>query len=720
MELYYNPEQMGEAEIKQTFVGRQWLVDEMTALIKRQPKGAGLQHVLLIGPRGMGKTTMLLMLRFAVLETDLGRKWQPVRFPEESYGINDLADFWMAALANLSYEVSQPALLETVDKLKAEYKDAGDLAGAAHAALKDWSRHAKRRLILLVDNLDMILDQIGRGEDTAELRNVLMNDGTVMLVGTATSFFKQARNYDQALYNFFRPFSLDSLGSDQVDELLRQRASVERIENFEARLQENRTRIKVLHYFTGGNPRLILMLYRIIVSSEFIEVRRALEKLLDEVTPYYKAKIEVLPAQQRKILDTIARISGRTGEGLTPTQIAQETRLTVNQTSAQLKRLSDLGYVRAANVRGRNSYYSLAEPLYAIWHQMRFSRESRNRMEWLIEFLKSWYSQRELVQETDRLANLFRRFFTSGMTGPARRTLEARRHLSAAMDLIPKTEAIDCLICDCLDDGDQQQAAELLQDTEPFMLQESTRIRLRECGLLTADEFSAAAHRVAAVIPLPHGLEELVTTGRWADVVSKLAIGKSYFDTFPALRLLRARALFEIGDFAAAINDCDELLMGGHEPEPTCMIKALSLSYLERLDDAAKLVDMLPPGEYRAAADDHLGTARRWPEALFAKCLSRGWNQTATDCWTRHIDDPTVRHHLISAAAVFATAENACLLKSLVKAGRPYPEFKLLGPVIEFVESGNRTEIERLSVELRAAVEQLLAAREMFAGTTPN
>jgi len=87
VELYYNPEQMPAAEIKQTFVGREVMLKELLALARRQPQGAGVQHVLLIGARGMGKTTMMLMLRFAVLERDLQKKWQPVRFPEESYGI---------------------------------------------------------------------------------------------------------------------------------------------------------------------------------------------------------------------------------------------------------------------------------------------------------------------------------------------------------------------------------------------------------------------------------------------------------------------------------------------------------------------------------------------------------------------------------------------------------------------------------------------------------
>ena len=54
-----------------------------------------------------------------------------------------------------------------------------------------------------------------------------------------------------------------------------------------------------------------------------VDVRRGLEQLLDQVTPYYKAKLESVPPQQRKILDHIARVSGETHEGLTPTQIAE-------------------------------------------------------------------------------------------------------------------------------------------------------------------------------------------------------------------------------------------------------------------------------------------------------------------------------------------------------------------------------------------------------------
>lgn len=404
VELYYNPEQMPDSEIKQTFVGREPMLRELLALTRRQPQGAGVQHVLLIGARGMGKTTMMLMLRFAVLEGDLHNKWQPVRFPEESYAITDLADFWLAAISHLAREKGDTELAARGDFLRDEFRPSVDLAGAALATLKDWSRQHEKRLLLLVDNFDMVLRQINNTRENARLRDALMNDGTFMLVGGAVSFFYEARAYEQPLYNFFKTWDLDGLEGGQIDQLLLRRAEADKRTDFEHQLRRNEARVKVLHYFTGGNPRLVLMLYRIIANSDLIDVRRGLEKLLDEVTPYYKAKIESLPPQQRKILDHIARVSARTGFALTPTEIAAETRLPVNQVTSQLKRLSELGYVRAANVRARSSWYSLADPLYATWHQMRFGRESRQRMVWLVEFLKVWYSSRETMDETERLA----------------------------------------------------------------------------------------------------------------------------------------------------------------------------------------------------------------------------------------------------------------------------------------------------------------------------
>ena len=494
MELLYNPDVMPAAQVKATFVGRQWLVDELVALVQRQPDGAGVQHVVIIAPRGMGKTTVLLMIEFAIREGPAAAEWQAVRFSEESYDVTDLADFWMKTLSHLAADTQDAGLLERADQLKAEHADSDGLEEAALALIKDWRRDHNRRLVLLVDNFDLILSQINDERDNARLRNVLMNDGTLMLIGAATSFFREARAYDQPLYNFFKIYNLEVLKSPQIEELLHKRAKVDQQPHFEETVKANAPRLHALEYFTGGSPRLVLMLYRVIARSELLEVRHGLEKLLDEVTPYFKAKIESLPVQQRKILDHIARLSSQTHEGQTPTTIAQATRLAPNQVSAQLRRLSEEGYVRAANLRGRNSYYTLSEPLFAIWYQMRFGREARQRLQWLVDFLRAWYDAQEAREEAARLQIRFRGLLRSGQTQEAEQVLSCRRYLAEAMtDSLPRDPAVDSVVRSYLQLGDTRT---LKQDLLPTLnledLSLGTLEALHEAGCLSNEQLSRA------------------------------------------------------------------------------------------------------------------------------------------------------------------------------------------------------------------------------------
>ena len=578
MQLYYNPEQMPAAEIKQTFVGREVMLKELLALVRRQPQGAGVQHVLLIVARGMGKTTILLLLRFGVLESDLHNEWQPVRFPEESYAITDLADFWLATISHLAYETGDTELAARGDALRNEYRPSVDLGGAALATLKDWSRQHGKRLLLLVDNFDMVLSQINNTRENARLRDALMNDGTFMLVGGATSFFHEARAYDQPLYNFFGTWNLDALDSGQINQLLLKRAAADKRTDFEQQLQKNEARIKVLHYFTGGNPRLVLMLYRIIASSDLVDVRRGLEKLLDEVTPYYKAKIESLPPQQRKILDHIARVSARTGSGLTPTEIAAETRLPVNQVTSQLKRLSGLGYVRAANVRARSSWYSLAEPLYAIWHQMRFGRESRERMAWLVEFLKAWYSSLEMLDETEKLAARFAELLKVGEKALALEMLDYRQILSDAMDERFKGSATDGLVNDCLDADETDRVEALVRNSGLTQLRTDTLQRLIAGGLITARETLAEVDR-----RLPNSGQEAAPDGPRPRGTASHEI--------PKLRLLRAVATYNLGRFEEALEDLEvRTRLVPEEPGDT-VFKSVVLFKLCRFRDAVSVLN---------------------------------------------------------------------------------------------------------------------------------
>ena len=593
MELFYNPERMSETEIRETFVAHQWLVDEIISIVKKQPKGAAVQHVVIVAPRGMGKTTLLLMLRLTVLNHDVAKRWQPVLFPEESYSVYDLADLWVEVLDHLASETGETELHAEVEKLKTAHPDSADLEPLALARIKDWHRKHKKRLLMLVDSLDLILEQIGNEKDNASLRHILMNDGTMMFVGASTTFFKEMRAYEEPLYNFFKIYDLNGLNSEQIEDLLRRRAKLDGIENFEEILRANRTRLRVLEYFTGGNPRLVLMLYRVITQSQITEVRRGLEKLLDEVTPYYKAKIETLPPQQRKILDQIARISAQTREGLTPTEIAAATRLAVNQVSSQLKRLADDGYVRAANIRGRSSYYTLSEPLYAIWHQMRFGREVRTKMNWLVTFLRGWYDAKELGEESQRLQDLFRKYLSAGLEREARDALEHRRYVMEAIDdQQSRLRTLESIILGYLELSDVQTLkSEMLAGVDINLLTEATQYRLRIAGLLSNDAPDADVALDTAFEQVQSALREMNYAE--AATIMKTLMGslESLFpNESPVHSMIAAlEALFSQQPELCLIN-AEKVLQTKFKLPSAWTLKGLALYQLARFSEAAEIL----------------------------------------------------------------------------------------------------------------------------------
>ena len=433
MSRLYNPQLVPKDEIKQTFVGRHKLIAEITSIIKNQPVGAGVQHLIIVAPRGMGKTTLLLMLRYAIEDSNLAKKFQPIQFPEESYDIYELSDFWIKIAECLAEDTDDENLRTKIEEIKSQFTKNKDLHDAAYSLLKGWKKKTRKSLVLLIDNFDMILQQINSEQDAARLRKVLMNEDTVMLIGSAVTFFQEVRGYEHPLYNFFKIYNLEGFNTETIEKFLSVRAKSENVKDFGKFAKEHGARIKTLAYFTDGNPRLVLMLYDIIANSKIADVEKSLEKLLDEITPYLKSKIELLPAQQRKILDYIARMSFQKREGVTPGEISEQVRLKPNQTSSQLKRLAEDGYIRAANVSGRSSFYVLSEPLLVIWYQMRFGRTAFQKRRWLIYVLKGLYELKELRKEHKRLNRPYQKALASGETQKAKDILRHRYYLAEAM-----------------------------------------------------------------------------------------------------------------------------------------------------------------------------------------------------------------------------------------------------------------------------------------------
>jgi len=486
LELYkYNPAQCSPEELDATFVARQGVLDMILDDLRARVSAPVNQHFLVTGPRGIGKTNLLLLIRHAVTaDRALSAAYVAIQTAEEEYSISSLRDFFGKALSLLVEVEPDESLEKSVESVDCTDDDE-QAADIAIGALKGFCQRAGRKILLLVDNLDLILgDQLTDDAQIGRLRDVLMNDSFLVLVGAAPTHFKEVSGYDRPFYNFFKPIDLEDLSAEQTAHLLRKRAEWDDNRAILDRFEELKPRLNAVHHLAGGNPRLALMLYQLYTGTELPEVRAALQMLLDDLTPYYKARLERLAPQQRKVMDTFARL----GRPATPTELAAEARLPVNQINSILNRLRELGFVSVPpQKRRKTTLYIVSERVFRIWHQMRFSTAGRRRLQFLVQFIRIWYSAQEWAAEADRLMGEYRSAASEKRFAEAGRFIE---HLEYLAEAAPRDElryrVSDHVVRACIESRDFERAEGILLDRIPGYTRERNSDRLAESWYLMA------------------------------------------------------------------------------------------------------------------------------------------------------------------------------------------------------------------------------------------
>ena len=480
----YNPGFLSDDDLVASFCVR---TNEFASIVEmlRECTGRSNPHQIVIGPRGSGKTSLLLRIAAEVRrDAGLSSRLFPIVFAEESYEVATGGEFWLECLSRLAAQVppreGDPDLQHTVEELRAVHDDR-TLAERCLGALLDFSDREGRRLVLMVENLNMMLRDMMDPDAGWQLRKILQTEPRIVLLASATSQFDEIDSPDQALYDLFRVRTLRPLDTNECAALW---------ETVSGRCPAPET-IRSLEILTGGSPRLLAIVARFGARLSFRELMADLLDLVDDHTGYFKSHLESLPAQERRVYLALADL----WKPATTREIADRARLETSKCSAQLTRLAERGVVKVAGGTAKRKQYYLIERLYNIYYLLRRNRGPDRLIDALIRFMASYYSPPELKEIGARI-------------------IGEARGLDTEMRSLQLTVLARLMALSALEGYSEELNATVLQDLEKVLDQRTTpadAARPTSAGMRPDDRRADRPHETTDV-PAERGARDLFET----------------------------------------------------------------------------------------------------------------------------------------------------------------------------------------------------------------
>ena len=383
----FNPGTMQSDEaIVGQFVVRHRELGIVLDVVRANIDANSAQHVLLVAPRGRGKTMLLARVAAEIRRDDALRShFLPVRFMEESQEIFGLADFWLETLFHLARETATDhpilaaELRTTHAELAGRWQDQA-LPDLARAAVMDAADRLDRRLVLMIENMQSLCRTV-EPDFGWQPRSVLQNVPEIVLLASATTRFQALDDAREPFFELFRLVDLKPLGTEDCARLW-QLARGEPI---------HASSVRPLEILTGGSPRLLVILAGFAGHLSLRQLMEELVALIDQHTEYFRGHLEVLPKGERRVY--VAVIDLWTPS--TASEVAARARMDIRAVSTMLGRLIDRGIVVtepvAPSAPRKRRLYAAAEPLYSIYYKLRRERDEAAVVESLIHFMVALY-----------------------------------------------------------------------------------------------------------------------------------------------------------------------------------------------------------------------------------------------------------------------------------------------------------------------------------------
>lgn len=388
----YSPGNLAPDALERLLVGREQLVEELTQKVRKSVTSAHKHYVLLVGPRGVGKTHLIALVYHRIASTEA---FSPIRgkflvayLNEEEWGVASFLDFLLVILRSL--QAHEPALEPALADIQLQFESSAERARDAAEELLIRTV-GDRTLVLLCENLSDLFGALG-AEGQARWRAMVQQHPFWCVIATTPSLFFAISRQTEPFYGFFTIRSLDNLSFDAALELLRKKAELEDRPDLARFITTpvGRARIRAIHHIAGGNHRAYIVLSDFLTRETLNELVSPFLQMVDDLTPYYQERMRHITSPlQRKLVDYLCRQR----RPVPVRDIARGALVQQQSAAKQLGELAKAGIVQRTP-RGRESYYELAEPLMRICIEIKDNRTEYIRT--FVDLLRHWFSSREL------------------------------------------------------------------------------------------------------------------------------------------------------------------------------------------------------------------------------------------------------------------------------------------------------------------------------------
>ena len=397
----YRPQQIDANVLESILVAREPLVEKVLIGLKNCKNSISRQHYLFIGPRGIGKTFLTQIVKNRIIkDAGLNKQWHTITFPEEFYKLSSVADILLEALKILSEDLKDKFLSQIYDDI--QYNDDNEqVVDISLDTFRKFCLKSNKKILLIIENVNRIFEkQIKAKTEIHLLRKILMEENWLITFFTSPTYLNAVTKPEEPFFEFFNVTLIKDLTQNEQFQMLEKISELNKNEIVKKHLYNVRSRISAIYHFTGGNPRLAVMLYDLVSNKNISGIKLEIAFLLDQITPFYQDRMNDISHQEGEILETMALMS----EGCTPSELSKKLRMESKKVRSILSRLDQSGYVRREKRQNKKTIYIIPERFFRIWHQMNHSRAARGQIQYLLEFFSAWYdSEKERDQIWEEL-----------------------------------------------------------------------------------------------------------------------------------------------------------------------------------------------------------------------------------------------------------------------------------------------------------------------------